>query len=261
VIAANDQSQRPNFRNVSIAGGQATVPRPVPGLNLITLRDSSARQMYRSFVFSSQYRKRKLQIQSFYTWAENFSDDDNERDAGGFQYTDSFNLRQDYGYSNLDIRHSFVANGVYSLPWGFEAGMIGRYRTGTPWNAIANLDLNQDGNNNDRPYRAPGEVFRRNGFRNRDFKTVDLRVMKSFSFKERFRVQLSAEMFNLFNFDNVVFAGQANIYGAGLRPDGSFAPIDTRFMNPFLANGQFNANTTEQLGRPLQAQFGARFFF
>jgi hypothetical protein len=261
ILIPGDASQRPNFRNVNIAGGQPTVPRPVPGLNQITIRDSSARQMYRSMVLQSQYRKRRLQIQAFYTLAENFSDDDSERDAGGFTYTNSFNLRDEYGYSNLDIRHSFVANGVYTLPWGFEIGAIGRYRTGTPIDARANLDVNQDGNNNDRPYRGPGLPFRRNEFRNRSFKTFDLRVLKNINLGERLRVQISAEMFNLFNFENVVFAGQSNIYGQGFLPNGGFAPIDSRFLNPLLPNGDFNANTTEQLGRPLQAQFGVRLFF
>jgi hypothetical protein len=261
VLIAGDQSQRPNFRNVSIAGGQPTVARPVPTLNQITIRDSSARSMYRAATLQAQYRTRKVQLQAFYTLSENFSDDDSERDAGGFVYTNSFDLIPEFNYSNLDVRHSFVTNGVVSLPWGVEVGALYRVRTGLPFNAIANVDLNQDGNGNDRPYRAAGQNFKRNEFRNRGFQTFDVRFMKSFKIKEQMRLQFSAEVFNLLDIDNVVFAGQANIYGAGFRPDGSYAPIDARFMRLRTAAGDYDALTTTQLGRPRQAQFGARFFF
>jgi len=261
IISPTDQSQRPNFRSVNITGGLPTVPRPIPSLNLLTIRESSARSMYRSATLQTQYRSKRLQLQAFYTLSENFSNDDSERDAGGFVYTNSFDLRPEYNYSNLDIRHQFVSNGVVNLPWGFDIGALYRVRTGLPWNAIANVDLNQDGNNNDRPFRGAGQPFLRNEFRNRPVQTFDIRLMKSFKLRERMRVQLSCEVFNLFNIDNVVFAGQANIYGAGLRADGTFAPVDPRFMRLRTAAGDYDALTTTQQGRPRQAQFGARLFF
>ncbi len=262
-VAAGDLSQRPNFRSVNIPGGQPTIPRPVPGLNVITIRESSARQMYRGMTVQAQWRKKRFQLQTFYTMSENFSNDDSERDAGGFVYVDSFNLRPEYWYSNLDFRHQFLANGTYSLPWGFEVGALFRGRTGFPFNPIANIDLNQDGNNNDRPYKGPGEIYRRNEFRNRGFSTFDTRIMKNFNIGERARVQLSAEFFNLFNTDNVVFAGQGNIFGPGFQANGTFAPQDPRFMRLHRPDqpGVYDALTTTQVGRPRQMQFGARFFF
>jgi hypothetical protein len=75
-------------------------------------------------------------------------------------------------------------------------------------------------------------------------------------------VQLSAEFFNLLNLDNVVYAGQANIYGLGINPTtGAPAPVDSRFMLLRNASGDYNQPTTSQTGNPFQAQFGVRFYF
>lgn len=273
VISPTDQSLRPNFRVVSVGGGLPTILRPVSTLSNVTIRESSARQMYRAATLSAQYRRSKLQFQAFYTLAENFSDDDSERDSSGFTYTNSFDLRPEYNYSYLDIRHAFTSNAIYSLPWGFDIAGLYRFRTGLPMTAVAGVDLNQDGNNfsapggfssapTDRPYHTAGIPFLRNAYRNRNFQTFDLRVMKNFRIKERMRVQLSAEMFNLFNVANVAFSGQANIYGPGFQANGTYAPVDSRFQRLYRpADGQYDSLTTSQQGKPFQMQFGARFFF
>jgi hypothetical protein len=203
---------------------------------------------------------RKLTFQGFYTLSENYSDDDSERDAGGFGYENTYDLKPEFNYSNLDFRHQFTSNAVYSAPWGFEFGAIYRYRTGFPLSPRTNNDENADNNFNDRPYQSAGVPFQRNSFRNRPFQTFDLRVMKSINLGERMRVQFSVEMFNLFNSENVVFANQGNIYGAGFLPNGGYQ-LDPRFMRLRGADGEYDALTTEQIGKPFQAQFGARFFF
>jgi hypothetical protein len=114
-----------------------------------------------------------------------------------------------------------------------------------------------------------GKPFERNSFRNRGFKTVNLRVMKDFKIGERARVQLSAEMFNLFNFDNVIIGGAVSttnfIYGLGVNADGTTAPVRTDALGPTFMrvkrpDGLYDANNF-QIGTPFQAQFGVRFFF
>ena len=115
-----------------------------------------------------------------------------------------------------------------------------------------------------------GDEFPRNYFRNLGWKTVSLRVMKDLKFGERYTVQLSAEMFNLFNWNNVII-GPADInntntiYGLGVNTDGSVAPMrtdsfGTTFMRLRRPDGLFDANNS-QIGTPFQAQFGARFRF
>jgi hypothetical protein len=250
-VRPTDLSQRPFFGT-----------RPIAGINQFTVRESSSRGMYRAATFSAQYRRNKFQFQSFYTLAENFSDDDNERDAGGFVYENTFNLRPEYNFSNIDVRHQFTSNGTYSMPWGFEVSGIFRSRSGLPFNAIAGTDLNGDGNNNDRPYLTAGQPMLRNSFRNRATNNFDMRVMKSFALlSDRSKIQFSVEFFNLFDADNVVFAGGAGNYGPGiLAATGQLAPIDARFMRLRLADGSYDRNN-QQVGNPRQIQFALRFFF
>ncbi len=256
-IVAGDQRLIPDFALVS--GG--TARRPVQDVNQLTVREPSARSMYRAMTLSAQYRTKKLQFQTFYTLAQSYSDDDSERDAGGFGYVNSFDLQPEYHFSALDIRHNFTANTVYSLPFGFQISGIWRARSGLPFNPVAGTDLNRDGNNNDRPYFGPGQPFLRNYFRNRGFTTTDMRLLKNFNVKgDRVRIQFSVEAFNLFDIDNVVFAGITNIYGPGFQANGTTAAVNANFMRLRNDNGTY-FNQNAQLGNPRQLQGGLRFFF
>ncbi len=234
--------------------------RPIPTLQSVTLRDSSARSLYRGATFQAQYRKKRVLFNAFYTVSETFSDDDNERSAGGFSYDNPFNLRPEYGYSDLDARHQFTSNALVNLPWGFDLSMIYRVRSGYPMNPRAGSDVNGDNSNTDRAYQAVGQVFKRNSFRNRGFQNVDFRVLKNFKFGERVKLQFSAEFFNLFNLDNVVFGGATNIYGLGIDATGAAVARNSAFQLLRNADGTYFRDNV-QLGTPLQAQFGLRLFF
>jgi hypothetical protein len=220
--------------------------------------------MYRGLTLSSQYRARRMSFGAHYTWSQNYSDDDTERDATGFNYMDLFNFRQDYGYSRLDIRHQFTSYATFSLPGGFEIGGTFRARSGLPINPTTGADTNGDFNNNDRPFRAPGVPFERNSFRNRAVVNNDLRVLKNFALGEVKKIQFSAEFFNLLNLDNVVYSGTngglfGGVYGLGINAAGQTVAPDPRFMRLRL-NGAYDRQNA-QSGTPLQVQFGLRFFF
>lgn len=259
VIRPNDATRRPFY------GLRSGNTRPIPTLGSIWVRASSARSMYRGVSFNTQYRSRKLQLGATYTWSENFSDDDSERDATGVNAADPFNLRLDYGYSRLDVRHRFTSYFLYQLPLGFEASGTLTARSGLPVNALTGADTNEDLASNDRPLIAPGVVMPRNSFRNRSVVTNDFRVLKNFGLGEVRRLQFSVEFFNLLNLDNVVYSGVnggifGGTYGPGLNPDGSPAPVDPRFRRLKLADGTYDRNNV-QAGTPLQIQVGLRFFF
>ena len=102
----------------------------------------------------------------------------------------------------------------------------------------------------------------RNSFRNRGTCNPDLRLLKTFKlFGDAVSVRLSAELFNFLNLDNVVYSGQANIYGPGLDPaTGKPAAVDPRFLL-LRTNGDYDPRTTSQVGNPFQAQFGIRVSF
>lgn len=240
--------------------------RPLPQYGQITLRESSARSMYRGVTFSSRYATNRVQFYAQYTLAGTYSDDDNERDATTIFYNDSSNLRREYGFSRLDVRNQFTAYAVTHLPWGIELAPVLRILSGQPIDPLAGSDLNGDGSgsNADRAYRDVGTPYGRNSFRNRSFKVIDLRFLKTFQLGERMKLQFSTEMFNLFNFDNVIYGGPGNLtnltYGPGINTDGSTAAARETFMRLRLADGSYDRNNS-QLGTPFQAQFGLRFIF
>src|SRR5262245_25906900 len=212
---AIDPAQRPFY------GGQS---RPISSLGSVQLRESSARSVFQSAVFRAQFRRKWGQFSAFYTLSRSLSDDDNERDSGGVSYVDNFNLLQEFNYSRLDRRHQFVANPVFFLPYAFEVSSAIRLLSGVPVDARAGADLNGDTVNNDRPYQAAGLPFKRNAFRNRPVYNVDFRLQKGFNFTERARLTLSAEMFNIFNFDNIQYAGIATQSCVGVPVPGSSTP-------------------------------------
>ena len=245
--------------------------RPLPQYGQITLRESSARSMYRGASFSAKNNTlKRVQLGIQYTVAQNYSDDDNERAASGFNYDNSANLRAEYGYSNLDIRNNFSSFAVATLPMGMILSGTFSASSGQPIDPTAGTDINGDGSTSDRAFKTVGVPFERNAFRNRGFKTVNLRLLKDFKLGEKARLQLSAEMFNLFNFKNIIIGPAAlnnvnTTYGLGINADGTAAAprsdsLGPTFMRIVRPDGLYDANNL-QLGTPFQAQFGVRLFF
>ena len=239
--------------------------RPIASLGSVTVRESSARSLYRGVTVSAKYRPgRSLQWETFYTWSQTFSDDDNERSATGFGYHDPFALGGDYGPANQDIRHQFTSNAVLGLPLGISWSGIARITSGPPINPRAGRDLNGDlSSAGDRGLSAPGVFLGRNAFRNRGMSNLDMRVMKKIPVTERAFVQLSAELFNAFNLKNVEFAGFNTTYGPGLDLEtGAVVGPQPRFMRLRNDNGEYDRNNRQVPGvSPLQLQFAVRFFF
>jgi len=249
--------------------------RPLPQYGQITLRESSARSMYRGGSFSIRNSgSKRFQFGAQYTLAQAYDDDSNERDATCCRYDNAANFQAEYGYSSYDIRSQFSGWAVYNLPYGLHLSGSLTASTGQPIDPLAGSNVDGDtksqGTSGDRAFMAVGKPFPRNYFRNEGWKTVSLRVMKDFKFSERYTLQLSAEMFNLFNFKNVIIGpGDINntntIYGLGVDATGApvAGPSDAfgpRFMRLKRPDGLFDANNS-QIGTPFQAQFGVKFVF
>lgn len=238
----------------------ARANRPLPQYGQLTIRESSARSMYRGATFSTRHTGRRITFGGQYTVAASFSDDDNERSAGGFTYDNPYRLQAEYGYANLDIRHNLSGYATIQLPWKMEIAPVFRYNSGQPIDPGAGSDVNGDTSTSDRAFQAVGLPFKRNAFRNRGFKTMDLRFLKTFALGEKAKLQFSTEMFNLMNFDNVVYAGGNLTYGPGITAAGAIQAPNAAFMRLKLADGTYD-RTNNQLGNPFQAQFGLRLMF
>ena len=84
---------------------------------------------------------------------------------------------------------------------------------------------------------VPGRYFGRNAFRNRGMRNIDMRLLRRFSFSERISAQFSAEVFNIFDFDNVEYGRFNRLYGPGLDLE-TGAPIGPQLFLAEAARGR-----------------------
>lgn len=205
--------------------------RPVPVASFVIQRESTALARYYAVTAAVQKRySHRFQLQAFYTWSRNYTDDDNEREANLRVSTDDFDHRQDWGPASHDIRHNFVLNGVWTLPLDFQLSGILAWQSGYPFDALTGNDSpalaaataitpaalenfrrllgdpnatvyvggNGDGNIQDRPM-VNGRVLQRNFFRQPSFFNVDLRLAKAVPIGGRARLQVLMDLFNVFD--------------------------------------------------------------
>lgn len=154
------------------------------------------------------------------TWSKDKDNDSNERNFAGIQAEDYNDLDLNWGYSNRDQRWKGVLNGLWDTPW-WGIGISGtfRYSTGSPYNATAGADLNNDGEpGTDRP-TVNGEHFERNSFRQPDFYSLDMRLSKSFNVGPG-DISLFAECFNCSDAANRFVTN--TVWGTGQIPNATF---------------------------------------
>ena len=187
--------------------------RPYAQLGSINEFQSAASSYYNGATLSVNRRiARGAYARLSYTLARAIDDGQDALVAGQpATVQNSFNPTAERGASVTDQRHRLVAAFSFE-PRPFHRGheLLGRffndwkassvinYGSGRPFNATVAGDPNQDGNGlND---RLPG--YRRNAFTGPDYATADLRITRMIRFRERYKLNLIAESFNLFNRDN-----------------------------------------------------------
>ena len=160
----------------------------------------------------------------------------------------SFDLRDDYGYSDSDQRHRFVLSSVYEVGRvksdnkllqilfnDYSLSGITQMQSGFAYSAQIGADINRDGNaRND---RVPG--IKRNIYRTGAVYQSDARITRTIHLSETAKLRLILEGFNIWNRANT-----------GLAPGGGYFS----FVNVNLYSGfTTNANNTLGLTRPLPA--------
>jgi hypothetical protein len=133
------------------------------------------------------------------------------------------------GPSQQDQRHRFVVSGWYEAPGAIQLSGIVSVGSGVPYNILAGIDLNGDGDGGNFPSdRArstlgdPSSSVRRNAGRLPSEATVDLRVSRRFALGSSVAIEPIFEVFNLFNRTN--FTDINNVFGTGAFPN---APLPT----------------------------------
>jgi len=139
-----------------------------------------------------------------------------------------FNRAADWGPSNLDRRHTLVVSGSALLPWAVTVGGVWTVRSPMPFSPVAGRDLNNDGATTD---LVPGTT-RNSG--NRDvnlvavnayralnglapvtegqidtnrYNSVDVRATRTFQMPGAKKLELIAQVFNVFGSDNLLASG------------------------------------------------------
>lgn len=160
-----------------------------------------------------------------------------------------FDPARERGPSLQDQRHRLVLSGLYELPGQIQVSSIITVASGRPYNILAGVDLNGDGNGGafppDRARRdptAPSTSVTRNSGTLPMQASVDLRVTRRWR-QEPVAVDGIFEVFNLFNRAN--FTELNNVFGTGAYP-----------ANALPTFGQF-----ERAGPPLQVQLAVRASF
>ena len=187
--------------------------RPIAQLGAVDKFQSAASSYYNGATLSINRRvARGSYLRFSYTYAHAIDDGQDALVAGQpATVQNSYVPSAERGPSVTDQRQRLVvAFSAEPHPFHREHELLGHvfndwkmstvvnYGSGRPFNATVAGDPNQDGNDlND---RLPG--YSRNAFTGPDYATADLRLTKTVRFGERYKLNLVAESFNLFNRDN-----------------------------------------------------------
>lgn len=235
----------------------------------------------------SRYGRGGLNFHLRYAYAHAMDWNPNESALiGGPSVLDPNDFRQEYGTSNLDVRHSLSAMLIWETPWrahgtfgklanGWALSGIGQYHSGFPYTmrtagsipeeftgsaqAIVGLGPGMNGYGGDERIYGVG----RNTFRYPGTWKADTRVGKRFRLDREHELELMAESFNLFNHQNVTEIETIGYYVEPGTTSGSFPSLNfltglktgqTEFGHPL------NINATD-FYRERQIDFGVRYRF
>jgi hypothetical protein len=230
---------------------------------------------------------RGLTVHARYIYAHAMDWNPNESaQLSGSSVLDPTDFRQEYGTSNLDVRHSATTALIWEPKWrlsnrvgqlanGWLVSGIGQFHSGLPYSmrtagslakefdasgvAIVALGTGMNGYGGDNRIYGLG----RNTYRYPSTWKADLRLGKRFNLGQMRQLELLAESFNLFNHQNVT---ELETIGYTIGSGNSSGSLPTLNFLTGLKTGQtefgtpLTVNATDNY-RERQIQFGARLRF
>lgn len=194
---------------------QATGIKPYPQFARMSMLISQQNNEYKALLVKLEKRlSNRYQYMVSYTLSK--ATDSMPRNTQG----DTYGFPRIDSMSAADRRHRLVLSGILQLPMEMQVSAIADFRSALPFNPGSSLDINKDGYTGDNP---AGVGFRSgcrdlnidaiNAFRASrglgavsasdiacpSFTNVDLRFSKFFNFAQFGRVELIAQLFNIFN--------------------------------------------------------------
>lgn len=246
--------------------------RPIAQLGSIDEFQSAASSVYNGATLSINRRvSRGSYLRLSYTYAHAIDDGQDALVAGEpATVQNSYQPNAERGPSVTDQRQRFVAAfSVEPRPFHREHPFLGHLfndwkissivtaGSGRPVNATVDGDPNQDGNyDND---RLPG--YSRNAFTGPDYASTDLRLVRKIRVGHGYRLEFTADSFNLFNRDNQ----RVEITSDGLTAEATTFVQYTVYVNgvPSPAYYQQPQNFLQPNAAfaPRQIQLGLKFIF
>jgi hypothetical protein len=127
----------PLTRNVNARRDDGTFPILSSGLRLLLYDDASPIRIHQAqFRIQKRFADR-LGFLVGYTLGSAKSIADNGTPSN------HYDLMADWGPTSNDVRHRFVSNVIYELPWGFQVGTIVTANSAPPYNITLGTDANQ----------------------------------------------------------------------------------------------------------------------
>lgn len=210
------------------------------------IHTSSGNSHYHGMTMSLTKRfSNHFQFQSNYTFSKTIDDVFDFSGAGTAPFPTRGFL--DRSVSSFDIRHNFVASGVFSSPFenavlrDFTLSPIVFVRSGVPFNLFLGASVNGDQNTTDRPVYAS-----RNSGIGPNFRGVNMRLGRRVKFGDKGFVEFIIESTNLFNRTNY------------LRVNDVIGVATPLLLGPYNVKGDRTLAPTSPLG--FTAAFPARQF-
>lgn len=263
-----------------------TEGRAIAGYQQISELMSRANSTYEAATLRlSRSAQRGLSFHARYTYSHAMDWNPNEStQISGPSVLDPNDFRQEYGTSNLDVRHSLSMMAIWEAPWkakgaagnvvnGWMLSGVGQFHSGLPYTmrtagtipeeftttgaAIMGLGPGMNGYGGDDRVYGVG----RNTYRYPATWKADLRVGKRFRLGHERELQLMAESFNLFNHQNVT---GIETVGYSIEPGAVSGSFPTLNFLTGLKTGQtqfglpLNINATDYY-RERQIDFGVRY--
>jgi hypothetical protein len=220
----------------------STASRILPGTplgNIMQVESSGFSSYDAVWVSFARRLSRGLQFETSYTFSE--SRDTNSLNSSGFAVQDSYDIPNQYGFSDFDAPHRFVLSATYELPFrgswltsGWQVAAIVQSQSGNPVNIVTSNSVLNGVPNTVRPDLTGPIVITgtvdqwfdpssftavnrfgnlpRNVVRGPAFHNTDVAVIKNINLRGAARMQLRADIFDLFNHAN--FGPPGNIVGS-----------------------------------------------
>src|SRR5262249_13931651 len=220
--------------------------RQFPELGDFFVKDSGGFSIYPGGRLGVERRfEHGLRLHGSYTFSKTINNSESVANLADISQGQDRKLER--AISRQSVPHRFTLAAVSQVParvpWlhDFRFSSLITLESGRFYNVFAGSDVNGDGNpTSDRP----GNVGR-NTLEGPGYACVDLPVGRAFHLKERVTLELSGDLFNLFNRTNI--RDLNTLYGA---------PDMTRPPDPNLGFG-----TARDVFNPFQFQYGAKFRF